>query len=1007
MTPQADTREEIPKKPGPDKKTQKTSQGAKKTRTAGKKKETRKEKKQFPIIGIGASAGGLEALEQFLGGVRKDSGMAFVVVQHLDPTHKGIMAQLLQRVTPMEVLQVQDNMEVLPDHVYVIPPNRDMSILHGSLFLFDPQAPRGLRLPIDFFLRSLAEDQQDHSIGVILSGMGSDGTAGLRAIKEKAGVALVQDPSSAGFDGMPRSAIDAGVADIVAPADQLPEKIIAYLHHTPEITLAGPIIEEQSVSSLAKIFVLLRNRTGHDFSLYKKSSVYRRIERRMAIHQIEKIATYVRFLQANPGELDLLFHELLIGVTSFFRDPEAWAYMRDTVFPAFIREKPGGTTFRAWVAGCSTGEEAYSLAIIFREAMDKVKPGGNYSLQIFATDLDRDAIDKARQGTFPQNIAADVSPERLSRFFSEEQNGYRVKKEVREMVIFASQNLIMDPPFTKLDILCCRNLLIYLEQELQKKLIPLFFYSLKPGGVLFLGSAETVGSFSNLFTPIETRMRLYTRLETFMPEQVEFPITSSARAPGVKGNVPASAPVVNIQVLADQFILRQYSPAAVLTTDKGDILYLNGRTGKYLEPAAGKANWNIYVMAREGLRYELAGAFQKVVREHGTETVKGLPVRTGGGVEYTDCTVQEITEPKELAGLILIVFSESKLPVEISVDKTSKSRTGSRNAHVSELEDELKRKYEELRTIREEMQTSQEELKSANEELQSTNEELQSTNEELTTSREEMQSMNEELQTVNAELQGRVEQFSEANDDMKNLLNSTEIATIFLDETLAIRRFTPPVTRFIHLIQGDAGRPVTDIASDLIYPDLEKDAKTVLDTLVISEKEIPTRDGRWYMVRIVPYRTGDNVIEGLVISFTDITAIKQKELDLNAARAFSDAIIATVREPLLVLDGEMKVVVANRSFYQKFHVPKDKTIGESLYTLGNGQWDIPELRNLLNKILPEKSTFENYRVRHKFPKIGDRVMELNARQVLVAGTSREFILLAIEDVTNHEEGDRT
>jgi chemotaxis methyl-accepting protein methylase/PAS domain-containing protein len=1006
MSPSAGKRADPIKEPGPGKKGITRVTAPKKTRATDKKKAAHGAG-QFPIIGIGASAGGLEALEKFLGGVRKDSGMAFVIVQHLDPTHKGILVELLQRTTDMEVTQVEDNMEVFPDHVYVIPPNKDLSLLHGSLFLLDPVAPRGLRLPIDFFFRSLAEDLQERSIGVILSGMGTDGTAGLMAIKEKAGVALVQDPSSAGFDGMPRSAIDAGVADIVAPADQLAEKIIAYLNHAPDIPLAGPIIEERSLSSLAKIFVLLRERTGNDFSFYKKSSVYRRVERRMAIHQIDKISTYVHFLQANPGELDLLFHELLIGVTSFFRDPEAWVYIRDTIFPTLFSEKPGGTTFRAWVAGCSTGEEAYSLAIIFREALDREKPGGNYSLQIFATDLDRDAIDKARQGTFPPNIAADVSPERLSRYFSEESNGYRVRKEIREMVIFASQNLIMDPPFTKLDILCCRNLLIYLEQELQKKLIPLFFYSVKPGGVLFLGSAETIGGFSNLFTPIENKLRLYRRLETFLTAQVEFPGISSPRVRAAVG-VPAESPAaLNIQSLADQLILRQFSPSAVLTTDKGDILYVNGRTGKYLEPAAGKANWNIFVMAREGLRYELAGAFQKAVREHGTETVRDVPVRTNGGMQNTDCTVQVIKEPKELAGLILIVFSDTIPPAEIKEEEPAKSTSGSKNKRLTELEHELRRRYEEIRTVREENQTSQEELKSANEELQSTNEELQSTNEELTTSREEMQSMNEELQTVNAELQDRVEQFSETNDDMKNLLNSTEIATIFLDESLNIRQFTPPVTRIIHFIKGDAGRPITDIASDLLYPDLYDDAKNVLDTLVFSEKEIPTRDGRWYIVRIIPYRTGDNVIKGLVINFTDISVLKQKELDLDAIRHFSDAIIATVREPLLVLDKEMKVVVANRSFYQKFHVPKEETIGESLYTLGSGQWDIPELRTLLEKILPEKIAFDNYKVRHTFPEIGERVMELNARQVLTKGTPREFILLAIEDVTDRNGEDRT
>ncbi len=469
---------------------------------------------QFPVIGIGASAGGLEALELFLRNVPSGSGMAFVIVQHLDPTHKGMMAELLQRATKMPVVQVTDRLKVEPDRVYIIPPNKDMSMLHGVLHLLPPMAPRGLRLPIDFFFRSLADDLREHSVGVILSGMGSDGTLGLRAIKEKAGAVFVQEPASAKFEGMPQSVIEAGLADVVAPVEELPARISAYLRHVPIHSADDTPIPVKTQSTLEKIFILLRSQTGHDFSQYKRTTIYRRVERRMSLHQINKIGSYLQFLQKNPQEAELLFKELLIGVTSFFRDPEAWAQLQKDVFPALFAAHPAGGTFRAWVTGCSTGEEAYSLAILFREALEKMRPTGNYSLQIFATDLDHDAIEKARQGVFPANIAADVTPERLRRFFIQEEYGFRVGKEIREMVVFAQQNLVMDPPFTRLDLLVCRNLLIYLNPEVQKKLLPLFYYCLNPGGALFLGTAETIGACTHLFVPLKGKMRLYWRLES-------------------------------------------------------------------------------------------------------------------------------------------------------------------------------------------------------------------------------------------------------------------------------------------------------------------------------------------------------------------------------------------------------------------------------------------------------------------------------------------------------------
>ncbi len=840
----------------------------------------------FPVVGIGASAGGLEALEQFLEHVPERSGMAFVIVQHLDPTHKGIMPELLQRTTGMKVIQVHDRTKVQPDCVYVIPPNKDMSILHGVLHLLAPVAPRGLRLPIDFFFRSLAQDQNERSIGVILSGMGSDGTLGLCAIKEKAGVVLVQEPATAKFDGMPRSAIDAGLADIVAPLDELPGKILAYLQRAPLIERPETALEDKTQNALEKAVILLRSRTGNDFSLYKRNTLQRRIERRMGIHQISKLSAYVRYLQENPQELDLLFKELLIGVTNFFRDTAAWEQLCQDAIPALLANRPPGHALRAWVAGCSTGEEAYSLAIALKEAEEEIKPRKKFTIQIFATDLDQDAIDKARQGFFLENIAADVSEERLRRFFTKEDRGYRVRKEIREMVIFAPQNIILDPPFTKLDILSCRNLLIYLTAEVQKKLLPMFHYSLNPDGILFLGSAETIGEHTDFFAPLQGKSRLFRRSESIVRhEQIVFPSSFSNDSPStMREALPMPKSPVSLQSVADQMVLQRYAPPAVLTNDKGDICYVSGRTGKYLEPAAGKANWNIFAMAREGLRYELGDAFQKALRKKEIVALHGLSVGTNGGTQHVDVTVQQLNEPGPLHGLVMIVFTDVTAPV--AAQATGRApKPPVRSPRIADLEQELQRIRGDARATHEEMQTSQEELRSANEELQSTNQELQSTNEELMTSKEEMQSMNEELQTVNTELQTKADEHSLANNDMKNLLDSTNIATLFLDKDLNVRRFTPQATKIIKLIPGDAGRPISDLASDLRYPELADDARMVLRKLAAVEKPVSTRDGRWFTVRIMPYRTMDDRIDGVVITFANITVSKTLEAKLRGQHA--------------------------------------------------------------------------------------------------------------------------
>jgi len=952
---------------------------------------------EFPIVGIGASAGGLEALEQFLAGVPVGSGMAFVVVQHLDPTYKGMLPELLQRCTPMPVVQITDNLAIRPDTVYVIPPNHDLSLLRRTLYLLEPHAPRGLRLPIDFFFRSLAADLQEQGIGVVLSGMGSDGTLGLRAIKEKAGLALVQDPSSAKFDGMPQSAIATGLADIVAPADQLPGRILAFVGHLPLVPTPGPAAGDTvpGASDFDKVVILLRDRTGHDFSLYKKTTINRRIERRMAIHQLDRIADYVRLLRENPAELDLLFRELLIGVTSFFRDPAVWEALVERVVPEMIAAAPDGAVLRAWVAGCSTGEEAYSLAIVFREALAGASPPKRCTLQCYATDLDRDAIDRARAGRYPETIAADVSEERLNRYFVRDEKGYIVSKEVREMVVFAPQDLLADPPFTRLDLLCCRNLLIYLEPEVQRRLVPLFHYALNVGGVLVLGTAESVGGFTDLFGPIDPRLRLFRRTGASMATVLAFPAAFSPPCAGPADPGPVPKPVANLQALADQVILREYAPAAVLTTGTGDILYINGRTGRFLEPAAGKANWNIFAMARDGLRLELTGAFRQAFRQEKPVALHGIRIGVNGGTVHVDVTVRRLAEPPALKGLVLVVITE----VPATHEAPAPARRKGRHEEVRALEERLLHAEEDLQTTREEMQSSQEELKSTNEELQSTNEELQSTNEELTTSREEMQSLNEELQTVNTELESRVADLSHVNDDMKNLLNSTSIATVFLDDTLKLRWYTAAMTTLVNLLPGDVGRPVTDIASDLFHPDLPRDAREVLRTLVPSEREVATREGRQFSVRTIPYRTLENRIDGVVIGFSEITAFRALEGELDDARAYAEAIVATIREPLLVLDGAMRVVSANGSFYETFRVAPGEVEGLELFALGNGQWDSPELRQLLETVIPGNTAFDDFRVDHVFPAIGRRVMLLNARRVVAERSKRELILLAFEDVT--------
>jgi two-component system, chemotaxis family, CheB/CheR fusion protein len=830
------------------------------------------------IVGLGASAGGLEALEQFLAHVPPASGLAYVVVQHLDPTQKAMLTELLQRATAMPVCEATASMLVEPDVVYVIPPNTELTVAGGRLHLAEPAQPRGLRLPIDVLFCSLARDQGERAIGVVLSGMGADGTIGLQAIKSQGGLTLAQEPASAQFDSMPKSSIAAEACDIIAPADELPQRIVGVTKERPASAPKPVSTEADSEQSLAAILDLLRDRSKHDLTLYKTSTVKRRVDRRMGVHGLDSLACYEHFARENPQELDLLFGEMLIGVTSFFRDPAAWQELKDTGLPALLARRTPGTGLRAWVVGCSTGEEAYSLAIAFREVADTQLAPDAWTLQIFATDLNADAIAVARSGRFSAKIADDMTPERLNRFFNADGDGFLIRNEIRQMVLFAQHDVILDPPFTRLDILSCRNLMIYFNPLLQQRLLPLFHYALRPGGVLVLGEAETIGRASSLFAPLDQKSRLYLRNDratvagtVAFPNNLGLPPRATTQELTVSQRL---SHLTNLQSLTDQVLLQEFSPPAVLVNEQGDILYISGRTGKYLEPAAGKANWNIHVMARPAIRTQLAAALREALLEQKSIELHGLRLEDGAPVTV-DVTVRALQEPRALESTVIIVFRDA--PAAAAKGR----RRGAAGSVGAVIDAELGRAREEIRALHQEMRASQEKLQSANEELQSTNEELQSANEELTTSKEESQSMNEELQTINAELHSKLDDLALAQSDMQNLLNSTDIATLFLDNTLNVRRFTERITRIIHLREGDIGRPLSDLASTLIYPELPADANGTLRTLAVSEKQISTTDGHWYNVRIMPYRTVANLIHGVVITFVDISAAKELESRLR------------------------------------------------------------------------------------------------------------------------------
>jgi two-component system CheB/CheR fusion protein len=886
---------------------------------------------KFPIIGIGASAGGLAAFESFFSTMPPDSqpGMAFVLVQHLARDHKSILSELIRRYTRMEVFEVEDGMVVQPNCAYIIPPNRDMELIEGRLNLLEQTLARGVRLPIDFFFRSLAQDQHEHAICIVLSGTGSDGTLGVRAVKGEGGMVMVQTPETTEYDGMPRGAIATGMVDFVVPPHEMPAKLLAYVAHAfgPSHLAAAPPAPG-TADNFDKIFFLLRAHTGHDFSLYKRTTIRRRVERRMAVHQIDQLQAYIRYLELTPVEVEALFRDILIGVTNFFRDTEIFDEIQKQVIPRLFAGKSAGAAIRVWVAGCSTGEEAYSLAILLRERMDDLKT--DFKVQVFATDIDRESIDLARAGVYPSSIVADVSAERLAHFFDQEHadgSSYRIRKTIRDMLIFSEHDVTKDPPFSKLDLISCRNLLIYMGSELQKRMLPVFHYALNPGGMLLLGSSESVGEFGNLFTTIDRKAKVYQRKASDLNLQriaaarlfPRLPETETGPAARLSG---ASDHKLPLHEIAIRTLLAHYAPVGALVNERGDILYLLGRTGRYLEPAPGEASMNIFRMAREGLRGDLTIALHRAVSLGTPERQFGLRVRTEDSLAIANLTVMPVpADPEGVLprGLFLVILEEAKadepkLLSEAAVDRVEGKPVPDLNEYIIRLKQELRAKDEYLQTAVEELETSNEELRSAHEEMQSVNEEMQSTNEELETSKEELQSVNEELATVNNELQAKVADLSRSNNDMKNLLSGTGIGTIFVDHRLRILRFTPTVSTLINLIETDVGRPVDQIRSNLTeYDHLAADIQEVLDNLAPKELEVQTKTGEWFLLRIRPYRTLENVIEGAVITFTEISTMKKAQAvlrDSDALRRLA-VVVRDTRDAILVHDLAGRILAWN------------------------------------------------------------------------------------------------
>ena len=949
-----------------------------------------------PIVGVGASAGGLEAFTQLLEAMPTDSGMAFVLVQHLAPTHPSALAEILSRVTTMPVTEVHEVSTVEPNHIYVIPPAQSMVIAGGALHLM-PREGHRVHHPVDQFFRALAEERGHQAIGVVLSGNASDGTIGLEAIKAAGGITFAQD-ASAQYGGMPLSAIASGIVDFVMSPVAIAQELSRIARHSyaePEVGSIPPGDEQ----CLPRVIQQIYSATGVDFTHYKVNTLYRRITRRMVLQKIDELEEYVRFLEATPVEAEALYRDILISVTSFFRDPTAFDALKADVFPRLIDDRPANEPVRIWTIGCSTGQEAYSIAIAFAEVAEAAN--SQVQVQLFATDLNAASIDVARTGVYSKDIALDVSPERLRRFFCEVDGHYRINKSIRDACIFSRHNILSDPPFSRIDLVSCRNLLIYLDPVLQQRTMKTLHYALKPGGVLWLGSSETNGAHQKLFEVEDARHKIYSRKLGSSAPAGHIPLESGTapRVPFTPIAIRPSNALGDLTREADRVVVTRFAPPGVLVSADMEILQYRGETGAFLAPAPGRASLNLLKMLREGLLVAVRGALKRAASEGKTVRTEGVRFASGNG--QRDVAVEVIPvggSGPEDAGF-LVLFEES-VSAEIEPRVSGSPTPVEPLAEGTRVEQELSAMREYLQSVIEQQDAANEELQSANEEVQSANEELQSVNEELETSKEEIQSSNEELATVNDELNDRNLELQRLNNDLVNLFGSVQMAIVIVGPDLRIRRFTPTAERLLHLMSTDLGRPLADLRLNFDgLPDLELVLTDVIDTVSNREYDVRNKSGHWYSLRLRPYMTLENEVDGAVVMLVDVDALKR-------ASEYIESIVRTVREPLLVLDADLKVRTASRAYYERFGVSAEETEHRHFHELGRGEWDIPELRELLDRILRSDTQFDDFEVECEFERLGRRTMVLNARRLLQADGSTTSILLAIQDVSDRRQAEQ-
>lgn len=955
------------------------------------------------VVGVGGSAGGLEAFMQMLEALPADAGMSIVFVLHLLPTHKSMLSELLSKRTTMPVVQAADGMPLEANHVYAIPPDVYIEVSGGKLRLSPRTAEGGAFLPIDRLFASLAEEAGPRAVGVVLSGTGSDGAAGLRHIKEAGGVTMAQTPGSARRDEMPRAAALGGGADLILPPREI-AAALAQINHHPYVSVRDTHTAHSGLrptaDDLQRVFGLLRTASGVDFSHYKQPTIERRMLRRMALHKFTRISEYLELLQRQPHEINLLYQDILIHVTSFFRDPESFRVLTENVFPKLVEQRKPGEPLRVWTPGCSSGEEPYSLGISLLEFLGD--RANETPVQIFATDISDTAIDLARAGLYSESAVRPVSPDLLRRYFNPSDGKFHISKRVRDLCIFARHDLTRDPPFSRVDLVVCRNVLIYIDQPLQKRLFSMFHYALKQGGFLMLGSAETVGLQSDLFSAVDKKHRLYSK-RAGRPAAVQpiFGEGSHALAPTSGAGKPGREPFgrKTVQQEANQLLLSKYAPPGVVVNDQWQIVQFRGQTGHFLEPAPGEVNLHVLKMARPGLLHALQAALHAARKSQAPARKDNVRMTFNGLGRDIHVEVVPLVVPDEPTHY-LVLFEDAS-PGEAEAARAAapppSHDDASRDEEIEQLRHELAASREFLQATIQDLEITNEELQSANEEVLSSNEELQSTNEELDTAKEELQSTNEELNTLNEELHSRNDELRHLNSDLYNLLGNVQLAVVMVDRELCVRRFTPAAEKLFNLIPTDVGRPIGHLKPNMASAQLDEWIRQVIDQVAPLDRELQDRDGNWYNLRIRPYCNTDNHIEGAVLALVDISATKHRELDLERAHEYTTAIVQAVREGLMALDADLRVQTVNRAFCQMFATTPQETVGRRIYDLGNRQWDIPRLRSLLEEILPNDGHFDGFEVEHDFPVVGRKKVMLNARRIDTAAGSSPLMLLAFEE----------